>query len=51
MPDFSGFFVEEERGLQGESPFSSTLYRTMGAEGGYELPPDSGWYGGRQLRM
>ncbi|ORC38244.1 hypothetical protein B4O97_00360 [Marispirochaeta aestuarii] len=43
---FSGSFIEEERGLQGESPFSSTLYRTMGAEGGYELPPDRGWYGG-----
>jgi len=43
---FSGFFIEEERGLQGESPFSSTLYRTMGAEVAYELPPQEGWYGG-----
>lgn len=43
---FSGAFVEEERGLQGEPPFSSSLYRTMGAEGGIELPPDRGWYGG-----
>ncbi len=43
---FSGFFIEEERGLQGESPFAASLYRTMGAEGAYELSPYRGWYGG-----
>ena len=42
---FDGTFIEEERGLQQQSSFASSLYRDMGMELGYEISPDTGWFG------
>ena len=41
---FSGSFIEEERGLQGESVFASVLRRSSSASLSYEYLPGSGWY-------
>jgi hypothetical protein len=41
---FSGSFIEEERGLQGESVFASVLRRSSSASLSYEYLPETGWY-------
>ncbi len=41
---FDGTFIEEERGLQQQSTFSSTLYRDMGIKFGYEKAAETGWF-------
>ncbi len=41
---FDGTFIEEERGLQQQSSFSSTLYRDLGIRLGYDYSAETGWF-------
>ena len=46
---FNGSFIEEERGLQGESVYSSVLRRSSAVDLSFEHLPSRGWYGSGAL--